>query len=388
MTQHLSQSPTDPEFIQNPYPFYARARTAGDFVWWEEYGALAATSYRAVQAVLRHKRMGREQPNPAPIPEHLAPFYAIEAHSMLELEPPRHTRLRALVLRAFTSRAIAALGPWIESLCDDLIADFPDQPFDLMQAYCQPIPVLTICRMLGVPASHAPDLLRWSTAMVGMYQAGRTRADEDAAVQATTEFSAWLQELIALRRQTPSDDLLSRLIAAEESGDQLSQDELITTIILLLNAGHEATVHMIGNAARLCLLRDLRQITPGLVEECLRFDPPLHLFSRWAYEDIELFGQLIPKGARVDCLLASANRDAAQFPDPDILRPEREAKSHTSFGGGIHFCVGAPLARLEIEIALRQLFAKCPQLALSSPPRFAKIYHFHGLSALNVTRVP
>ncbi|MEM8773300.1 MAG: cytochrome P450, partial [Pseudomonadota bacterium] len=173
----ISQSPTDPDFVQDPYPFYERARALGPIVWWDEYDLPAAVSFAAISKLLRERRLGREPIDPIAFPEHTAAFYAIEAHSMLELEPPRHTRLRGLVLRAFTKRRIEALGPEIEALCYELIDAFPDGPFDLITHYAQDIPVRIIARLLGVPESMSPDLLRWSNAMVGMYQARRTRRD-------------------------------------------------------------------------------------------------------------------------------------------------------------------------------------------------------------------
>jgi cytochrome P450 len=388
----LHQTPTEPAFVQNPYPFYERARAIAPLVHWAEYEMPVATTYEAVNTLLRDRRFGREPVDPPPVPEHLAPFYAVEAHSMLELEPPRHTRLRSLVLRAFTSRRIKALAPDIAQLCETLIDRFPDGPHDLLDAYCRPIPVIVIARLLGVPEAMADDLLRWSNAMVMMYQAGRSRADEAAAVAATTEFVDFMRGYVDRRRQDPADDLISQLIAAEQDGDRLSTDELITTCILLLNAGHEATVHTMGNGVKLCLETGVRPSAPGpgaaegLVEEILRIDPPLHLFTRWCYEPVELFGHRFDRGDQVGLLLASANRDAAVYADPDAINPERAGPANLAFGAGLHFCVGAPLARLELQIALPLLFERCPDLRLSEPPRYADIYHFHGLEALMVSR--
>jgi cytochrome P450 len=386
--QRLSQSPTDPGFVQDPYLFYARARNTGPLVWWEDYGMPMATTHAAVSTILRDRRFGREAIDPPAIPDHLAPFYAVEAHSMLELEPPRHTRLRGLVLRAFTSRRIAALGPEISALCHDLARRLPDGPFDLLEAYCRPIPVIIIARLLGVPESMAPDLLRWSNAMVQMYQARRSPADEKTAVTATTEFVDFLRAYVERRRNDPRDDLITALIAAEQDGARLSTDELITTCILLLNAGHEATVHSLGNGVKLCLETGAR---PGadpapLVEEILRYDPPLHLFTRWAYENMTLFGHDIRRGDQVGLLLASANRCDQAYAQGDQFLPARtDGPVNQSFGGGLHFCVGAPLARLELQIALPILFEQRPKLRLEAPPRYANIYHFHGLEALYVT---
>lgn len=385
----VSQPPTDPAFVQDPYPFYDRIRPLAPLVWWEEYAMPVAARHDVVAALLRDRRFGRENPLGLEFPARLAPFYAVEAHSMLELEPPRHTRLRGLVLRAFTSRRIAALEPEITALCHQLIDAFPDGPFDLLEAYANRLPVIIIARLLGVPEAMAPQLLAWSNAMVGMYQAGRTPQMEAAAVEATQAFCAFLQSYISERRSAPRDDLITHLIAAEEDGETLSTDELITTCILLLNAGHEATVHTLGNAARTYLMGGLKpSAETGFVEEALRHDPPLHMFTRFAMEDICLHGHAFAKGDQVGLLLAAANRDPAVYPDPETFDPTRKTKPHTSFGGGIHFCVGAPLARMEIAQALPILFDRCPRLKLAGPADYADIYHFHGLKQLMVTREP
>lgn len=385
--QHLSQSPTDPGFVQNPYPFYDRARAGGDLFWWKEYGAVCATSYASVMALLKDRRLGREIPPEVvkPIPDRLRPFYDIEAHSMLELEPPRHTRLRSLVLRAFTSRRIAGLRPEIETLSHALIDTFPGGPVDLLPIYCQRIPIIVICRLLGVPEDMGDQLLTWSNAMVAMYQARRTRAIEDAAISASTDFAAFIRDYIETRRKTPADDLITQLIAAEEEGEKLSTEELITTCILLLNAGHEATVHSMGNAVKTLVEQEHRHIDEEVVEECLRFDAPLHMFDRWVYEDVTLFGHDFKRGDNVKCLLGAANHCPVAYRDPHRFDPARNGVLSTSFGGGIHFCVGAPLARLELLIGLRALFTRCPNLHLVEKPTYADVYHFHGLDRLMVS---
>jgi cytochrome P450 len=384
----VTQSPTDPAFVQNPYPFYDRARAFGPLVVWRDYDLPVATSFDAVNTFLRDRRFGREVPaeHAAPPPPHLAAFYAIEAHSMLELEPPRHTRLRSLVLRAFTSRRIASLAPDITALCHRLIDDFPGGPFDLLPAYATPIPVIVIARLLGVPEGMSADLLRWSNAMVAMYQARRTRAIEDAAARAAADFATFMRSYVDARRNRPADDLITHLIAAEEAGEKLTTDELVTTCILLLNAGHEATVHTIGNGVKTLVEAGHKsEVGPETVEEILRFDPPLHMFTRYCYEDTMLFGHVFRRGDQVGCLLAAANRDPAAYPTPDRFDPARAGPAHLAFGAGRHFCVGAPLARLELRIALATLFARCPNLRLSVPPRYSDLYHFHGLSSLRVT---
>ena len=386
----LSQSPTEPDFVQNPYPFYERARAAGPFFRWTDYTLVCTGNSAAVNAIFRDRRFGREPVDPLPIPPHLAPFYAVEAHSMLELEPPRHTRLRNLVLRAFTSRRIAGLAPDIAALAAELAQACPKGDFDLLTAFAQPLPVRIIARLLGVPEEMAPDLLRWSNAMVGMYMAGRTREMEEKAVAATEAFVAFLRSYIDERRARPADDLITQLIAAEMEGDKLTTDELISTCILLLNAGHEATVHTIGNGVKTLL----ETATPhsaldpvnieGTVEEILRYDPALHMFTRWAYEDIEVMGHRFRRGDQIGLLLAAANRDPGVWDDPARFNPTRPPKPLATFGAGLHFCVGAPLARLELQVALPILFQHHPKLRLATPPIYADVYHFHGLKELRV----
>ncbi|MFZ5711117.1 MAG: cytochrome P450 [Pseudomonadota bacterium] len=390
----LAQSPTDPAFVQDPYPFYDRARAGGPLFIWQDYGIVCATSAAAAGAILRDRRFGREVPpeRAAAVPPHLAPFYAVEAHSMLELEPPRHTRLRSLVLRAFTSRRIAALAPEIAHLAHQLIDALPDGDFDLLPAFAQKIPVIVIARLLGVPEDRADDLLSWSNAMVGMYQARRTHETEDRAVAATEAFVAFLRACIEEKRDRPADDLITHLVAAESESDGLSTDELVTTCILLLNAGHEATVHTIGNGVKALLGyrgRSAALAPDGIeatVEEVLRFDPPLHLFTRWAYDDVEVGGHRFRRGDQVGCLLAAANRDPRAWDDPARFDPRRTPKAHLSFGAGLHFCVGAPLARLELQVALPILFQRLPGLRFVEPPRYADLYHFHGLARMRMAR--
>ena len=384
----LSQSPRDPAFVQDPYPFYDRARAAGPLFLWEDYGHACSADHGTVSARLRDRRFGRENPFPPDIPEHLEPFYRIERVSMLEREPPVHTRLRGLVLRAFTSRRVAAMEAYVKDLCHSLIDRFDGPEIDLMPAYAERIPVVVICRLLGVPEEMSDDLLAWSHDMVAMYQARRDRAVEDRAVAATLAFRAFIEDYIAARRRAPRDDLLSDLIAARDGGEKLSDDELVATVILLLNAGHEATVHGIGNGVKACLERgaDLHTLAtaPGLVEEVLRYTPPLHMFTRFAQEDMEVAGHRFKTGDVVGLMLAAANRDPATFAEPERFNPARDARAQVSFGAGLHFCVGAPLARLEMAQALPILFARYPTLAFAEPPRFADRYHFHGLEALRL----
>jgi cytochrome P450 len=383
--QQLHQSPTDPDFVQNPYPFYAKARAAGDLVFWADYNRVCATSHAAVNHFLRDKNWGREIPAAftKPIPDHIKPFMQIEAHSMLERDPPTQTRLRAQVLRAFTSRRITELAPEIQTLTNQLIDGFDGGEIDLLPAFCTPIPVTIIARLIGAPETDAPRLLDWSHKMVAMYQASRTVADEIDAATASREFSTYLTDLQTDRHKSPRNDLISALISTTQN--PLTPAELTSTCILLLNAGHEATVHAIANATKTYLQTKTRPDTPQSIEETLRFDPPLHLFERHAKSDCSLFGQTLKRGDTVACLIASANRDETVFENAETFTPTRQTNPHIAFGAGIHFCLGAPLARLELQIALQTLFERLPNLRLTEPPHYANTYHFHGLTALNVT---
>ncbi|MGB7316480.1 MAG: cytochrome P450 [Planktotalea sp.] len=387
--QNWPQNPTDPAFVQNPYPAYEVARAQASVQYWPAYGMTAVFSNTIATAVLRDRRFGREPLEPVSFPAHLEPFYAIEAHSMLELEPPRHKRLRSLVLRAFTSRRIKSLGPEIATLCDELLDQIPgDAPFDLIETYATPIPIIIICRLLGVPEDMAAQLLQWSNDMVAMYQARRDRAIEERAAQAASDFAAFIRSYIAEKRLKPADDLITQLIAAEEDGEKLSTEELISTCILLLNAGHEATVHTIGNGVKTLLEEEVDPVfldeshIEATVEEIIRFDPPLHIFTRYCYETVEIGRSVFKRGDEIAVMLGAANRDEAVWEHAQRFNPARPVQTNTSFGGGIHFCVGAPLARLELQIAIPKLFARFPDMRIVEAPKYANLYHFHGLERL------
>jgi cytochrome P450 len=387
--------PRDPEFYGDPYPAYRKIQAATPVFFWEQYGHWCFCRHADVSALLRDRRFGRQilhvasrdslgWPEP---PAHLEAFNAIERHSLLELEPPEHTRLRALVNRAFVSRQVERLAPRIAALAHGLIDGFVGAgEADLISAFATPIPVAVIAELIGAPIEMAPQLLEWSHRMVAMYQFGVTREVEDAAARAAKEFAQFLREYIARRRGDPRDDLISRLIEAESDGARLSESELVTTCILLLNAGHEATVHSIGNGLKAILEGGAAfaqaQIDDAMVEELLRFDAPLHLFTRYALQDIETAGIELRQGDRIGLLLGAANRDPLAFAEPDRFDPRRAPNPHVAFGGGIHFCVGASLARLEMHIALTILQQRLPRLRLTRTPRNRDAYHFHGLEAL------
>jgi unspecific monooxygenase len=261
----------------------------------------------------------------------------------------------------------------------------------MIEAYCAPIPVTIIAELLGVPVEMAPQLLDWSHRMVAMYQARRDREIEDLAATATLEFSAYIRDLIAQRRHAPGADLLSALVTAEASGDRLSEDEVVATAILLLNAGHEATVHALGNAIRTLTLHghSIREADADrTVEELLRYDPPLHMFTRYVLQDLQWGDVALEKGDQVGLLIGSANRDERVNPAPDRFDPLRARPRHVSLGAGIHFCVGAPLARMEMQIALSTLFEVFRQDLQVCPGPYRNTYHFHGLTELRLGSSP
>ncbi|MER8762936.1 MULTISPECIES: cytochrome P450 [unclassified Mesorhizobium] len=399
-TRRLRLDPHEPAFFQNPYETYAFLHGASNAFFWEEFGFWCFGGFDDVNRLLRDRRFGRQ--NPAGIPDsrgigqdrtHLSAFDGIEANSMLELEPPVHTRLRTLVNRAFVSRQVERLRPRVEALANELIDRFEPGGVDLLPAFAAPLPITIIAEMLGVPVDMGPQLLDWSHRMVAMYMHGRTRETEDTANRAARDFSDFLRGYVAERRKRPGEDLLSLLIAAQEDGQKLSENELVSSAILLLNAGHEATVHQTGNAVRSILAQggDPRRFfaspeaTAATVEECLRFDAPLHMFTRYAYQEAEAGpGIIVQPGETIGLLLGMANRDPTAFAEPLAFRPDRADQKNVSFGAGIHFCIGAPLARLELQVSLKTLFERLPRLQMAEQPRFRDTYHFHGLETLAV----
>ena len=393
MLPKVAQSPTNDDFVQNPYPFYETCLAKGGKVFWEDYKMVSLFKYDDVSNILKDRRFGRECPEEKKQDhrKELAPFYELEDHSMLQLEPPKHTRLRGLVLRAFTSRKVNSMAAEIETLCAQLIQNFSSSQVNILNEYANKIPVIIIARLLGVPEEMSDQLLRWSNDMVMMYQARRTEEHEKRAIKASKEFSAFMRGYVDERRSKPKDDLITHLISAEENGEKLTTDELITTCILLLNAGHEATVHSLGNGIKVLL--ENKKITIDwqseikinqLIEEILRFDPPLHIFTRYAYDQIDIGDYTLKKGDEVALVLGATGRDKTLWSDPEYFDPNRIIKKNTAFGGGIHFCVGAALARLEMQIALPMLFTKYPKMELVEKPRYADVYHFHGLEKLLV----
>ncbi|MCM2395578.1 cytochrome P450 [Rhizobium sp. S95] len=400
-SRRVSLDGRDPAFYSDPNRVYAALHAECPTFYWEEQKQWFVTGYDTVNALLRDRRFGRQilhiatreelgMPKPA---DHTRHFDAAEAHSLLELEPPEHTRLRTLVNRAFVSRHVEKMKPEIEELANRLIDAFEkDGKTELLSSFADIIPVTMIARMIGIPEEMGPQLLKWSHDYVGMYMFKRTRADEEAADRSAQEFADYVRSMIAERRANPQDDLLSHMIHTAHKGQYLTEDELISTTIVLLNAGHEATVHQIGNSVRVILESGLspaemfrdEKATERTVEETLRICAPVHIFQRYCLEPAEIDGVSFKRGDKVSMILAAANLDPLKFSDPLAFRPERDEAPNLSFGAGIHFCIGAPLARLELNIVLPLLFHRLPGMRIVAPPRVKDVYHFHGLERLDL----
>ena len=398
--RRLSLDPRDPAFVQDPYASYRAVLAETPVAWWEQLGLWCVFGHAEGDQLLRDRRFGRELLHvttrealgwPAPAP-HTRDFDAVDAYSLLEREPPVHTRLRRLINRAFAPRAVERLRDEITAIAHEVVSAFPSGPFDLLPQYATPLAIRVITRFLGVPEPMAPQLLDWSHRMVAMYGVARTHAVEVDANAAARDFSAYVRALVGERRRHPGADLLSMLIAVRDAGEALNDQELVSTVILLLNAGHEATVHALGNAVHVLLtsgrplaglLADAGQ-RDRLVDEVLRVRPPLHLFKRYVLEPLERFGIPFRMGDQVAVILGAAGQDHRRHGCPHRFDPSRLDTDHLGFGAGIHYCVGAPLARLELAVALEVLFARWPALALVEPPRVRDSWHFHGLERLLV----
>jgi cytochrome P450 len=388
---------TDPGVVANPYPAFARARAAAPVQWHEGLGLWLAFTHAESNAVLRDRRLGRIWTDKAPA-ERFGSFNLIHRNAILEMEPPDHTRLRRLISTAFARGHVERLRPWVQELAGSLVDAMVErsggtEAVDVLSGMAVELPVAVIAELLGVPTADRPLLRPWSNAIVKMYEYGRTAEVEDAAERAAAEFVDYLRALAAERRRSPGEDLLSHLVGVRDAeGDRLTEDELVTTCILLLNAGHEATVNVSGNGLlallehpdQLARLRDDPGLLPTAIEELMRFDSPLQLFERTATEDVEIGGITVSAGQKIAALLGSANRDPAAFDEPDTLDVGRADNPHISFGAGVHFCIGAPLARVELQASFGALLDRTSRLELASPARRRPEFVIRGLAELPV----
>ncbi|MGW3404288.1 cytochrome P450 [Streptomyces zhihengii] len=393
--------PDDPDFAADPYPAFAELRALGRVHRYEPTRQYLVPGHADVSALLRDRRLGRtylhrfghEEFGRTPPPAAHEPFHTLNDHGLLDLEAPDHTRIRRLVTKAFTPRTVQRLEPVVRKLAAELVGDLVAAGGgDLVAAVAEPLPVAVIAEMLGVPEADRPLLRPWSADICGMYELHPSEETARRAVRASLEFSAYLRELIAERRGAPGDDLVSALILAHEEEDRLSEQEMISTCVLLLNAGHEATVNTTANGWRtlfhhprqLAALRADPALLPTALEELMRFDTPLQLFERWVLDDIEIDGTLVPRGSELALLFGSANRDGARFENPDELDLARPDNPHISFGAGIHYCLGAPLARLELAASFGELLRRAPGLRLVREPEWKPGFVIRGLKELLV----
>ncbi|MEU9365437.1 cytochrome P450 [Streptomyces avermitilis] len=393
--------PWDPAFVADPYPAYAELRAQGRVHYYEPTGQWLVPHHADVSALLRDRRLGRAYQHrfthedfgrTAPPPEH-EPFHVLNDHGMLDLEPPDHTRIRRLVSKAFTPRTVEQLKPYVHRLASELVADLVEAGGgDLLTDVAEPLPVAVIAEMLGIPESDRAPLRPWSADICGMYELNPSEETAAKAVRASVEFTEYLRELIEVRRKEPGEDLISGLIAAYDEGDRLTEQEMISTCVLLLNAGHEATVNATVNGwwalfrhpGQLAALRADRSLVPTAVEELMRYDTPLQLFERWVLDEIEIDGTTIPRGAEIAMLFGSANHDSEVFADPGTLDLTRKDNPHISFSAGIHYCIGAPLARIELAASMGALLEQAPTLSLAQEPERKPNFVIRGLKGLSV----
>ncbi|WTU01012.1 cytochrome P450 [Kitasatospora sp. NBC_00070] len=394
--------PWSPEFVAHPYGAYERLRKEAPVSFHEPTGQWLVSRYADVSALLRDRRLGRTythrfshrefgRPEPDPAYE---PFNTLNEQGLLDLEGADHGRIRRLVSKAFTPRTVEELRPTVARLAGELVVGLVrDGGGDLVTAVAEPLPVAVIAELLGVPEADRGLLRPWSADITAMFELDPAPEVARRAVAAGVEFSDYLRELIRQRRAEPGSDLISGLVRAADGDDALTEQEMVSTCVLLLNAGHEATVNTTGNGwwslfrneGELARLRgSVDELLPTAVEELMRYDTPLQMFERWVLDDIEVGGVTVPRGAEVALLFGSANRDPERFTDPDRLDVGRTDNPHITFGAGIHFCLGAPLARLELVESYGALLRRAPGLRLVREPHWRPGYVIRGLAELVV----
>ncbi|GLX95240.1 cytochrome P450 [Herbidospora sp. NBRC 101105] len=387
--------PWNPDFVAHPYDVYADLRADGPVHYFDKTDQYLIPRYEDVNTLLRDRRLGRSYLHledhsvfgHEPEPEFQEPFWRVVRAGMLDVEPPVHTRLRRLVSKAFTPRMVEGLRPRIRVMAAELADALAAKGGgDLIAEVAEPLPVTVIAEMLGVPEQDRPYLRPWSADICGMYELNPSLQAQHTAARAAEEFASYLRDLARVRAENPGDDLISALTQVG-----LTDDELIGTCVLLLNAGHEATVNVTGNGwwslfrnpGELERLRQDRSLLPTAVEEMMRWDTPLQMFERWVLEDIEVGGTPIPRGSEVALLFGSANRDPSVFAEPDRFDAGRSDNPHISFGAGIHFCLGAPLARIELIESFGALLDR--GIDLVEEPAWKPGYVIRGLTELRVS---
>lgn len=380
--------PRDPAFLADPYPAFAALRAEGEVHRHDGLDIAITVSHAASAAVLRHRGLGRIWTDAQPL-ERFASFNLLHRNSLLENEPPAHTRLRRVIAGEFGRGHVQRLQPMVARVAEAMVAELAgkiaaDGQADLLEHLAQPLPVAVIAELLGIPADDGPRLVAWSNAIVKMYEYGQPEPGRDAAEQAAADFVEYLRDVV---RGTP------RGIVADLRASELTPDEVVATAVLLLMAGHEATVNVIGNGVTALLTHRAQwerlladqTLLDTCVEELIRFDAPLQLFERTATDDVEIAGFPVPRGRKIGALLGAAARDPKVFDEPDVLDIGRTPNAHLGFGMGIHYCIGAPLARVEIAAALTALASQLPGLRLAAAPERRPEFVIRGLRTLPVT---
>jgi cytochrome P450 len=395
--------PTSPLFLANPYPFYKELRETAPLFFYEPWGKWIVTRYKDIHVLLRDKRLGRTLDHTL-LPEQRTQWTGLQAEfevsrigSLLEIEPPDHTRIKDVFHQTFTPKRVRELSTRIHTLCDTLIDKLlahSERQADLLADFAQTIPVTVIADLLGIPEQDRQRLVPWSQGIIGWFEPERTQTMEREAVRCAQEFMTYLGNLIPIKRQQPRDDLLHAMIAVHDTEpERMSEQELINNCILLLNAGHEAVVNVIGNGMYALLSRPEQwgklkanpALIPSTVEEMMRFDTPLQFFERVVLEDMTYQGKGWQKGSKLCLYYASANHDPSVFKNPEIFDITRTPNPHIAFGLGLHYCIGAPLARVELQAALQTLIKRLPNLQLATQHiEYAPKNVFRYLKALQV----
>jgi cytochrome P450 len=388
------------KMLANPYPYYARLRYHDPVHWAEQIGGWVVTRYADVMTVLRSPDVSSERIELAKqfVPSEYRSMFEIRSNAMLNADAPRHTRLRLLVNKAFTPGTVEKLEPFIQNFVDKVLeAARPRGRMEVMAELAFPLPATVIAEMLGVPIEDRNRFKKWSdesTATVGNVGPNLSPEVMRKSMEAMGQLLNYFRGIIEQRRAAPREDLISALVKVHEESDRLSHEELLANCVLLLNAGHETTTNLIGNGT-LALLRhpdqmkrlyDDPSLVPSAVEELLRYDSPVQFTSRILKADMQLGDKTLTKGQMVLLLLGAANRDPEQFPDPDRLDIGRANNKHLAFGLGTHFCLGAPLARLEGRIVFESLLRAAPNMRLDGPlPLYRQNFNLRGLESLPVT---
>jgi cytochrome P450 len=388
----------NPTFVANPYEQLKALREIGKPVWHEGMQIFLAARHSDANDVFRNKSLGRIFTDKSPEFE-WETFNWLHSDSILDSEPPKHTRLRSLVAKAFNRNKIEGMRPAVERITQQLLDAIDEkvksgESFDLIADYAEPLPVKIIADLLGFPESEEHLLRPWSQSIVKMYEVNPSEQYQVEAKKAAGEFAEYVRNLAEHRKINPGQDLITDLAMVEENGEKLNSHELVATCVLLLNAGHEASVNAFGNGMVAALERpdqaellrnNSRAITDTALEEFMRFDAPLHLFERTATIDTELGGVKIEKGQKIAALIGAANRDSSVFERADEMDLTRDPNPHIGFGAGIHFCLGAPLARLEMSVSLPALWEKYPNMQLAGTPVRRPTFVLRGYESVSIS---